>query len=167
MTDRKRGIGSHTLPNGGMTVSWLTPPEIVESLGPFDLDPCPCLPQPFTTAKRVIEGDGLVELWHGRVWLNPPYGPDLGRWLTRLADHGNGIAIAFARTETRAFFSAVWGRATALLFIDGRLHFYRPDGSRAKGNAGGPSVLIAYGDECAERLQKSKIRGAFVKQVQR
>jgi len=161
---KKRGIGSHERPNGGATVSWLTPPEIVSALGPFDLDPCPCLPQPFPTAARVVEGDGLAEEWAGRVWLNPPYGPDLGKWLAKLAAHGNGIAICFARTETRAFFDAVWGKASALLFFRGRVHFYRPDGTRAKGNAGAPSVLIAYGRESAERLWGCGLPGAFVRE---
>lgn len=161
---RRKGIGGHTRPNAGGSVSWLTPPEIIDALGPFDLDPCPCLPQPFPTAARVIEGDGLSANWSGRVWLNPPYGPDLGKWLGKLADHGNGIAICFARTETRAFFDAVWGRASALLFVRGRIHFHRPDGKRAKGNAGGPSVLVAYGEANAERLRSAfGIPGAFVK----
>ncbi len=161
---KKGGIGSHTRPHGGATVSWLTPPEIVAALGPFDLDPCPCLPQPFPTAAKAIEGDGLAEEWAGRVWLNPPYGPALHLWLRKLALHGDGVAICFARTETRAFSRWVWGWASGLLFIHGRLHFYRPDGTRAKGNAGGPSVLIAYGRENAERLKSCGIRGAFVKQ---
>ncbi len=160
---RFAGIGGHHSARAA-TVEWLTPPEIIASLGPFDLDPCPCLPQPFPTAARVIEGDGLANPWEGRVWLNPPYGSELGKWLSKLADHGDGIAIAFARTETRAFFDAVWGRASGLLFLQGRIHFHRPDGSRATGNAGGPSVLIAYGSECLQRLQNSGIPGAIVKE---
>lgn len=164
---KRKGIGSHTKPNGGATVSWLTPPEIVTALGPFDLDPCPCLPQPFPTAARVIEGDGLEADWDGRVWMNPPYGRALGSWLRRLAFHGNGIAISFARTETLAFSRYVWGHASGLLFLHGRLHFYRPDGTRAKGNAGGPSVLIAYGKDNAERLMTCGLQGSFVTEVER
>jgi hypothetical protein len=159
---RTRGIGSHTKPNNGASVCWLTPPSILQALGEFDLDPCPCLPQPFSTARRILKGDGLKQKWKGRVWLNPPYGPNLGTWLSRLADHGDGIAICFARTETRAFFSAVWGKASALLFIQGRLHFHRPDGLRAKGNSGGPSVLIAYGKRNAIALKRSNIAGVFI-----
>ena len=110
--------------------------------------------------------DGLYACeWFGRVWLNPPYGAEGWRWLAKLADHGNGIAIVFARTETRGFFESVWGRASALLFIKERLHFHHPDGTRAKGNSGGPSVLVAYGPENAERLKASGIPGAFVQEV--
>src|SRR5262245_22787269 len=107
---RGKGIGGHTKPNGGASVCWLTPPHILERLGEFDLDPCPCLPQPFPTARRILNGDGLGQEWKGRVWLNPPYGAELGLWLGKLARHGDGIAICFARTETRAFFANVWGK---------------------------------------------------------
>lgn len=146
------GIGSHTKPGKGATCEWYTPPEIIQALGPFDDDPC--LPG---------EDLGLMRPWRGRVWLNPPYDAQrIDRWLQKLADHGNGIAIIFARTETKLFFRSVWERADALLFLKGRLHFYRADGSRAKGNAGGPSVLIAYGPQNVCALRNSKIVGAFI-----
>jgi hypothetical protein len=94
--------------------------------------------------------------------MNPPYGPALERWLTKLADHGTGTALVFARTETRAFFRAVWERADALLFLEGRQHFHHADGTRSIENSGGPSVLIAYGAHDAERLLDSGIEGAVV-----
>jgi len=149
------GIGSHTNPYRGNTDDWLTPPEIIVLLGPFDLDPC-CPPtMPWDTAKRMVRlpEDGMAAAWEGRVWLNPPYGPETGRWLSRLAEHGRGTALMFARTETDMFFEFVWRRATALLFLRGRLHFYRPDGRRAVFNSGGPSVLVAYGEADAEVLR--------------
>lgn len=164
MSEKRKGIGGHTKPNNGATVSWLTPPWILERLGPFDLDPCPCLPQPFPTAARVIKGDGLVEPWprEESVWLNPPYGSALGKWLRKLYFHGNGIAICFARTETRTFFKWVWGKVSGLLFIETRPHFYRPDGMKAKGNSGGPCVLLAYGEQMAQRLRICNVPGVFV-----
>ena len=77
------------------------------------------------------------------------------------ADHGNCIALTFARTETKMFFSCVWNRATAVLFISGRLKFYHVDGSRAD-SAGAPSVLIAYGDNNADVLRDCGIPGKFL-----
>jgi hypothetical protein len=136
----------------------------VRALGPFDLDPCSPVNRPWDTAARhfTVEDDGLKREWVGRVWLNPPYGPDCEHWLRKLADHGNGIAIVFARTETRMFFESVWGRASGLLFLKGRLHFHRGDGTRAKANAGGPSVLVAYGSANAAAIERSGISGRFV-----
>lgn len=60
------------------------------------------------------------------------------------------------------FHKYVWGAADALLFLKGRLYFHRPDGTRAPGNAGGPSVLIAYGPENVSILKNSGLDGAFV-----
>ncbi len=38
--------------------------------------------------------------------------------MKKMADHNNGIALSFARTETAWFFESVWGRASAILFIE-------------------------------------------------
>lgn len=68
--------------------------------------------------------------------------------MARLANHGSGTALVFARTETRWFVQTVWRRASALLFLEGRLTFHHGDGTASKvgHNSGGPSVLVAYGD---------------------
>jgi hypothetical protein len=158
------GIGGHHAPHRGQTDEWLTPPEILRALGPFDLDPCAPVNRPWDMAARhyTVEDDGLSQPWEGRVWLNPPYGPQTGEWLDRLADHGNGVALVFARTETEMFQRAVWGRADAVLFLAGRLYFHRPDGSRAAANAGGPSCLVAYGWPNLSTLRDCGLAGAFV-----
>lgn len=140
---------------------WLTPPEIIRALGRFDLDPCSPVNRPWATADRhytVVE-NGLTKPWYGRVWCNPPYGRETAAWLRRLADHGDGIALIFARTETAMFVTHAWGRASAMLFISGRLHFHHVDGSRATANSGAPSVLIAYGQKNVKALAESGIPG--------
>lgn len=143
---------------------WLTPPEIIRALGPFDLDPCAPVDRPWDTAAEhyTIHDDGLKRPWHGRVWLNPPYNTKAGNWLSRLADHGDGIALIFARTETSWFVSEVWQKASALLFIEGRLHFHHVDGTRARANAGAPSVLVAYGATAGKIIRTGLIRGHYV-----
>ena len=79
---------------------WLTPPEIIKALGSFELDPCSPINRPWDTAAKhyTIEDNGLSLPWHGRVWMNPPYGDATEMWMQRLAEHGNGIALIFART---------------------------------------------------------------------
>lgn len=126
---------------------WLTPPEIIGRLGPFDLDPCSPVNRPWPTAVKhlTIEDDGLAHEWIGRIWCNPPFGREAVKWLRRMAEHGNGIALIPARTETAMFSETVWGAADAVLFIRGRPHFYRVDGSRAAFNSGAPICLVAYG----------------------
>ena len=159
-----RAMGSHQSARAE-TTTWLTPPEIIAALGEFDIDPCAApSPRPWATAARHIElpEDGLAAEWSGRVWLNPPYSFEAWKWLSKLAEHGQGTALVFARTETAGFVSEVWGKATAVLFIHGRLHFHKADGTRAAANSGAPSVLVAYGQRDADLLRLSKIAGTFI-----
>ncbi len=134
------------LHTGGST-EWWTPPHIFEALGcRFDLDVCaPVGGVPWIPADRSlsIEDDGLSVDWTGGVWLNPPYGRQMGEWTRRLRDHGEGVALVFARTDTAWFHEAVEGSG-ALCFIKGRLSFIGP--SVTGHNAAAASVLIGYGD---------------------
>lgn len=159
----KKGIGSHTKPRQGSSDDWITPPHIVRALGEFDLDPCASDTQPWPCAKQSVtrKQDGLTADWVGRVWLNPPYS-QVDAWLARLAEHGRGTALVFARTETDTFAKRVWSQASAILFLRSRVKFHFPDGAIAVGNSGGPSVLIAYGKRDAELLKISGLSGAFV-----
>jgi len=79
-----------------------------------------------------------------------------------MVEHGCGTMLTFARTETDLFFETIWAHATAILFIRGRLYFHHVDGKRAAANSGAPSVLIAYGEEDAMRLELSGIAGQLV-----
>lgn len=147
-------LSSHQRPHRGATDVWLTPPEIITDLGPFDLDPCAAIGQPWQTAGRqyTIEDDGLSMPWVGFVWCNPPFGPEAERWLARMAEHRHGIALVPARTETRWFVRQVWQAATSVLFLWGRPHFHHIDGSRAKANSGAPICLVGYGELADRRL---------------
>jgi hypothetical protein len=156
-----RTMGSHESTRA-QTTTWLTPPHIIQDLGPFDLDPCGYPGWPTATKTYCLPQDGLQSPWEGRVWLNPPYSSEAWVWLNRLASHGRGTALIFARTETRGFVEQVWGKATALRFLHGRLFFHRPDGVKAETSAGAPSVLVAYGQEDAARLQTSSLPGSYV-----
>lgn len=70
--------------------TWLTPPHIIQALGPFDLDPC-CPPtMPWQTATQMVcrPDDGLAVDWTGkRVWCNPPYGREAVPFLRKMAEN--------------------------------------------------------------------------------
>jgi hypothetical protein len=137
----------------------------LKALGDFDLDPCASLNRPWDTAKHhyTEEDDGLIQPWFGRVWCNPPYGREMNAFLERMVTHDRGgVVLIFARTETKAFFDYVWDRADAILFLKGRLKFHKPDGFEGN-TAGSPSVLIAYGQEEAERLETCGLPGKFIR----
>ena len=175
--------GIHSKPNDGLSNDWLTPPKIIEALGRFDLDPCAPIGRKWPMAKEhyTIVDNGLLKPWHGRVWCNPPYGgPEIvGPWMRRLAEHGTGTALIFARTETELFFETVWRKATAVFFFEGRLFFHvsvdswfkRKDKppifvkafDRAPANGGAPSCLVAYGERDAEILSGCGMPGQYIR----
>lgn len=140
------------------SADWLTPPEWIRALGPFDLDPCCPMKMPWPTATCMRNTtDSIDAEWTGRVWLNPPFGRQAAAWLARLLRHGNGIGLVPARTETAMFYESVWGHADAICFVKGRPHFYYPDGKRAPFNSGAPIALIAYGSENMKALERAKL----------
>lgn len=147
---------------------WLTPPYIIEALGAFDLDPCAPITPPWRTAKHQynVTHDGLTQPWFGRVWCNPPYGRETFKWLDKLAAHaGGGIALIFARTETKGFHRTVWQKAHSVFFFEGRLKFYYVTGVEG-GTANAPSCLVAYtaadSAAVAEAARKGLIKGQLI-----
>lgn len=143
---------------------YLSPPALVQQLGPFDTDPCSPIIRPWNTAEvhYTLLDNGLRKQWRGVVWLNPPYGTEIGKWMARMAEHNNGIALIFARTETECWHKHIWPKAKGVLFVRGRLHFHDVTGAKLPWTGGAPSALIAYGRACANRLKTSGIPGAWV-----
>jgi hypothetical protein len=143
---------------------WLTPPALIEPLGKFDLDPCGAPGHVLAERTYLLENgeDGLRDPWFGRVWLNPPYGKEAEPFLAKLADYGRGTALIFARTETRTWHNIIWPKASAILFLAGRVTFLDPDGQAAKANSGAPSCLVAFGLADAAALEESGIPGKYI-----
>jgi hypothetical protein len=146
---------------------WYTPSWLFEALPvEFDLDPCsPGVPPSSVPAKRHLTKveNGLTADWHGSVWLNPPFSYKRP-WYERLVEHGNGIALMPARTETHDF-QIYMNAAQALLFLKGRIYFergHRPGANAAGGVTTTPPfgiVLCAYGEAMADALLASKLMG--------
>jgi len=144
---------------------WLTPLGIIEALGTFDLDPAGA--PGHATAREVWTpeevGDGLSLPWHGRVWLNPPYGREQRAWMDRLADHGTGTALIPVATGTKLWQEVVLPRSSGIFFYRHRISFLRRDG----GDGGemmspAPSALVAFGEADAEALRTADLPGVGV-----
>ena len=151
-------LGSHQR-TVGESQNWITPRWILDALGRFDLDPAAADPRPWDCAKVSFSTGGLDRPWAGRVFLNPPFDRYIvGRWISKLAEHGNGVALLHVRTEA-AWFEPVWRHASALLFLADRLYFHHPDGTRASANSGAPACLVAFGSDNAEILRTCRIPG--------
>lgn len=142
---------------------WLTPPALIAALGEFDLDPCAPPPErrPWEMAKTHISlpENGLAYNWGGkRVWCNPPYGKETFKWMAKLADHKNGIALIFARTETKGFHREIWEKAVAVFFFEGRIKFFHSDGTPGQ-MPNAPSCLVAYDTANAYAINEAQRKG--------
>src|SRR5690606_31250780 len=105
------------------TGEWTTPREIIQALGPFDLDPCTHeggMAWPTARVMWTKKHDGLALPWprSSFVWHNPPYGRGQEAWMKKAAEHGNGLTLVLSRTDTKWFHRFVFGHpnAKAVLF---------------------------------------------------
>lgn len=139
-----------------LTPEWYTPDHILDRviacLGAIDLDPCsnssdPTIANVPAAAYWTAADDGLSRPWAGRVYMNPPYGTTIGRWVARLiaasacGDVPQAIALVPARTDTSWFQPLLY---RPICFVRGRLRF-----SGASNSAPFPSAIVYFGDDHA------------------
>jgi len=136
---------------------WETPPELVAALeqvfGRFDLDPCAASADAGKVRMRArvrltMRDDGLGQPWRGRVFVNPPYGRQLGAWVTKCAAEASAGALVVglvpARTDTRWWHAHIAGTADVFM-LRGRLRF--GDGTTP---APFPSAVVVWGGSLAD-----------------
>ena len=142
---------------------WVVPREILNKIGAIDLDVYAPFNRPWDTAKShyTIIDDGLNQNWTGRVFCHPPNGKQTHAWLERCAKHGNAIALVYAKTDAKYFQDIVLKKATAVLFIKGRVKFHYTNGNKAD-SAPLPSLLVAFDQETGRVLEESGIGGSFL-----
>jgi hypothetical protein len=115
-----------------------------------DLDPCSNShgkPNVQARTHYTSADDGLTRPWHGRVFLNPPYGREIAAWIEKLRAEWRReevtevIALLPARTDT-AWFEALTAETDdpVVCFLRGRLVFV---GSRDP--APFPSMAVYFG----------------------
>jgi hypothetical protein len=152
----------------GATDEWYSPPYLFEALGcEFDED----VAHPggefanWIPARSFIIADSLNKLWHGFIWMNPPFGARnaIVPWLEKFVDHGNGIALTPDRT------SAPWWQAYArkmdlVLFVSPKIKFIGRNGAQGKSPAQGTS-LMALGVKGCEALHNATEAGLGILMV--
>lgn len=128
--------------------SWATPPDIYDKLnkmfGPFDLDPAASSSNAKCEKYYTRSDSGLRASWYGHsVFLNPPYGRDIHRWMRKCSMERFGAKIICAlipgRTDARWFQEYVLSHVSELYFVRGRIKF---EGSF--NSAPFPSIIAVY-----------------------
>ena len=128
------------------TPEWATPraffAEVSKELGPFDLDPCATKANAKCARFFDKRKDGLKQRWTGRVWMNPPYGREIGAWMRKAFEAAQGgvivVCLVPARTDTAWWHD--YAAKGSIRFIRGRLKF-----NDGKQSAPFPSALIGFG----------------------
>jgi phage N-6-adenine-methyltransferase len=126
---------------------WETPQELFDELDHefgFDLDACATKENAKCDRFYSPEDDALTLDWPGVVWMNPPYGREVGLWTAKAylesVKGSTVVCLLPARTDTRWFHDHC-SKADQIRFIKGRLHF---DG---KGPAPFPSMIVIFRPE--------------------
>lgn len=145
-----------------------TPQWIIDTLGPFDLDPCSPPNRPFDTAAvhYTREQNGMTMSWGDservRVWLNPPYSRVLlEAFVKKMAIHNNGIALLINRQDNVLWQETIFPTAASMIFMRHRVKFIHPEGKNSSPFTG--SCLVAWGKYNDEVLKNCHIEGKYVR----
>ncbi len=139
------------------TVEWSTPQDFYikcdTEFGPFDLDVCATAENAKCSHYFTKEDNGLNKIWTGRVWMNPPYGREIGKWMEKAynssCEGAFVVCLVPARTDT-----AWWHDYAAkgmVKFIRGRLKF-----GGSKNPTPFPSALVIFDIEREKRIENEK-----------
>ena len=134
---------------------WYTPPIYVEAardvMGGIDLDPasCPLANQLVgATAIFTTADDGLNYEWHGRVWLNPPYGNQKDKFVEHcIAEFTSGrvseaVMCLNAHAVDTVWFQSLW--KYPICFTHHRVRFLGGKPGQGDPEDGAPTTGTAF-----------------------
>lgn len=115
--------------------NWRTPKDLYKILNKefnFDFDPCPTNPI----------FDGLSIEWGKSNFVNPPYGREIGKWISKgYNEWQKGKTVVFlipSRTDT-IWWHKIIMKADEIRFVEGRLKF-----SEYHNSAPFPSAIVVF-----------------------
>jgi len=123
---------------------WATPQKLFDELNKefqFTLDPCSTDENAKCKRHFTISDDGLQQEWGGVVFMNPPYGRVIGKWIKKAHDESQKgatvVCLIPSRTDTAYWHDYVM--KGQIRFIRGRLKF--GDGNNP---APFPSAIVIF-----------------------
>jgi phage N-6-adenine-methyltransferase len=129
---------------------WETPRILFDTLndqyGEFLLDVCATSVNTKYLYFFTKEQDGLSQEWHWakKVWMNPPYGREIGKWVSKANEESESGALVVcllpSRTCTSWFHDYIYNKPRVEVhFIRGRVRFVG-----AKFLAPFPSMVVVF-----------------------
>lgn len=144
------------------TGEWETPQDLfdfLDGLFHFTLDAAASDGNAKCSRYFTKEDDALAQVWDGRVWVNPPYGREIGGFVEKAAESSTAEVVVMllpCRTDTAWWHKHVMVVAKEVWLIRGRLKF-----GGAKNSAPFPSCVVVFNHEYRDgpvfhRLERSK-----------
>jgi hypothetical protein len=141
---------------------WITPSIYIEAartvMGSIDLDPASSInANKYVKSSKfyTIKNDGLSKVWHGNVWLNPPYGltsenkSNQSVWSERITREyttrniKQGILLINA-VPSESWFHPLWDNP--ICFVNRRIQFINPE-DNTKTQPTHSSAIVYFGDD--------------------
>ena len=123
---------------------WETPLRLFDELDKefrFDLDVCAAPENAKCSRYFTKSDDGLTKEWRSRCWMNPPYGREISKWVSKAYEQSlNGslvVSLLPARTDTAWFHD--YCTKGEIRFLRGRLKF-----GKSKNPAPFPSMIVIF-----------------------
>jgi phage N-6-adenine-methyltransferase len=131
-----------------LTPEWGTPQDFFDALNQefcFTVDVCADSWNAKCDKYFTIADDGLSQPWDGVVWMNPPYGREIGKWMAKAVESWRGggatvVCLVPARTDTAWWHD--YAMQGDIRFLRGRLKFVSVDG--VKSSAPFPSAVVVF-----------------------
>lgn len=142
---------------------WRTPPEVFGPLHRefrFGLDAAavadsallpywigPDHPSPSRRDAFAADWQACRAPWASSVWINPPYGRGMGRWIVLAARWGRVmpvVVLVLARTDLPWWEEVVMSTASEIRFVRGRVRFLDGVTGERRNGAPAPSVLLIW-----------------------
>jgi phage N-6-adenine-methyltransferase len=108
----------------------------------FDLDVCATDENAKCAHYYTKKNDGLSKRWTGTVWMNPPYGKEISKWMKKAyesARDGDATVVCLVPARTDTAWWHDYAMKGDITFIRGRLKF-----GNAKNSAPFPSAVVVF-----------------------
>jgi site-specific DNA-methyltransferase (adenine-specific) len=158
MRGREKGMKGKAIVHAKGSDEWGTPQKLFDLLDRdvhFTLDVCATAANAKCGRYYTLAEDGLRQAWAPEVcFMNPPYS-GVGEWVEKAigeADKGaTVVCLVAARTDTKWFWK-LQARASAILFLKGRVRF-EGEGEGEPAGAPFPSAVVLLEPERLEALE--------------
>lgn len=136
-----KGIFTSTTPE------WCTPQSLFDALNTefgFTLDPCSTANNAKCNKFYTILEDGLSRDWtKDRVFMNPPYGREIGKWIKKAYEtaRGGGLVVCLIPSRTDTAWWHDYCEKGEVRFVRGRIYFTSQKGT---GPAPFPSAIVIF-----------------------